>query len=382
MDAFRKQLDDLMGANRNGDSREVDHKYYDRAVCRLYLCGLCPHELFVNTKMDMGPCPKAHSVKLRRDYEEARKKGKENYDRELEDALLKIIDECDRKIQRALKRLQDEDTGVATAVPVSRSTKTPESLEISNEIRKKQQEAEECELAGKSDDKLKMMDVIEALKAKRAEIQAAALLEAFNKDKQLGVPQHIDEKLKQAEQAGESGQVDEAQRLMDEAEALKKRATTVVVPEPPRVLQQVDSRITDQKLRVCDICGAFLSIYDKNANTGLTDHLGGKLHVGYMEVRNKLHAIRDERLKGRDELPPPPPPREKERERDPERPRDRDRERDRERDRDRDRRKRERSRSPVRERERHSHRERDRDRDHERYRDRDDRGRGRDRDRR
>lgn len=49
MDAFRKQLDDLMGANRNGDSQEVDHKYYDRAVCRLYLCGLCPHELFVNT---------------------------------------------------------------------------------------------------------------------------------------------------------------------------------------------------------------------------------------------------------------------------------------------------------------------------------------------
>lgn len=30
----------------------------------------------------------------------------------------------------------------------------------------------------------------------------------------------------------------------------------------------------------------------RNANTGLTDHLGGKLHVGYMEVRNKLHAIR------------------------------------------------------------------------------------------
>lgn len=78
-------------------------------------------------KMDMGPCPKAHSVKLRRDYEEARKKGKDNYDRELEDALLKIIDECDRKIQRALKRLQDEDTGVATAVPVSRSTKVSHS---------------------------------------------------------------------------------------------------------------------------------------------------------------------------------------------------------------------------------------------------------------
>ena len=46
MDAIRKQLDVLMGANRNGDVREVNRKYYDRDVCRLYLVGLCPHELF------------------------------------------------------------------------------------------------------------------------------------------------------------------------------------------------------------------------------------------------------------------------------------------------------------------------------------------------
>ncbi|RWW68972.1 hypothetical protein BHE74_00023465, partial [Ensete ventricosum] len=46
MDAIRKQLDVLMGANRNGDAREVSHKYYDRDVCRLFLVGLCPHDLF------------------------------------------------------------------------------------------------------------------------------------------------------------------------------------------------------------------------------------------------------------------------------------------------------------------------------------------------
>lgn len=46
MDAIRKQLDALMGANRNGDVREVNRKYYDRDVCRLFLTGLCPHDLF------------------------------------------------------------------------------------------------------------------------------------------------------------------------------------------------------------------------------------------------------------------------------------------------------------------------------------------------
>lgn len=54
MDAFRKQLDALMGANRNGDVREVKRKYYDRDVCRLYLTGLCPHDLFQLTVSDDG----------------------------------------------------------------------------------------------------------------------------------------------------------------------------------------------------------------------------------------------------------------------------------------------------------------------------------------
>nr|XP_018677446.1 PREDICTED: U1 snRNP-associated protein usp106-like [Musa acuminata subsp. malaccensis] len=68
MDAIRKQLDVLMGANRNGDVTEVSRKYYDRDVCRLFLAGLCPHDLFQLTKMDMGPCPKIHSLQLRKEY--------------------------------------------------------------------------------------------------------------------------------------------------------------------------------------------------------------------------------------------------------------------------------------------------------------------------
>uniref|UniRef100_A0A7N2KQP2 Uncharacterized protein n=1 Tax=Quercus lobata TaxID=97700 RepID=A0A7N2KQP2_QUELO len=67
MDAIRKQLDVLMGANRNGDVREVNRKYYDRDVCRLYLVGLCPHELFQLTlgRGDLNPeC-------LRWEYKEA-----------------------------------------------------------------------------------------------------------------------------------------------------------------------------------------------------------------------------------------------------------------------------------------------------------------------
>ncbi|KAM1349086.1 hypothetical protein ACFX2F_003195 [Malus domestica] len=66
MDGLRKQLDQLMEANRNGDVREVNRKYYDRDVCHLYLVGLCLYELFQLTKMDMGQCPKVHSLQLRK----------------------------------------------------------------------------------------------------------------------------------------------------------------------------------------------------------------------------------------------------------------------------------------------------------------------------
>ena len=49
MDAMRKQLDQLMGANRNGDVQEVKKHYSDREVCRPFLCGMCPHDLFTLT---------------------------------------------------------------------------------------------------------------------------------------------------------------------------------------------------------------------------------------------------------------------------------------------------------------------------------------------
>ncbi|KAK8946599.1 hypothetical protein KSP39_PZI006638 [Platanthera zijinensis] len=142
MDALRKQLDVLMGANRNGDATEVDRKYSDRDVCRRFLAGLCPHDLFQLTKMDLGPCPKAHSLVLRKDYEEAKVKGMHNFDRELEDLIERLIMECERRIQRALKRLENEDAKAAIGISVSQVTQTPEVMELSKQINDKLKEVD------------------------------------------------------------------------------------------------------------------------------------------------------------------------------------------------------------------------------------------------
>ncbi|KAF7817732.1 putative RNA-binding protein Luc7-like 2 [Senna tora] len=110
------------------------------------------------------------------------------------------------------------------------------------------------------------------------------LLDAFNKDR-ASLPQPlpnppplaplpvvtpdprtqemINEKLKKAEDLGEQGMVDEAQKALEEAEALKKLPSRQEPVLDSSKYTAADVRITDQKLRVCDICGAFLSVYDR-----------------------------------------------------------------------------------------------------------------------
>ena len=43
--------------------------YKDPEVCHYYVCGFCPHELFVNTRADLGPCKKIHDEAIRKEYQ-------------------------------------------------------------------------------------------------------------------------------------------------------------------------------------------------------------------------------------------------------------------------------------------------------------------------
>jgi len=274
MEQQRKLLDALMGANRNGDPSASAKHFGDPDVCKYFLCGLCPNELFTNTKMDLGECDKLHSAPLKSDYEEAVQKGKDyGYAYELELYLEHFVNDCDRKIVRAQKRLEETE-------------KEDSSQQI-----------------------------------------AAQIKELFAK----------------AEELGSEGKVDESMMLIRQAEELKRKEVTP--PAAPVVTGQElppAGPSQQQKLRVCDICSAFLSIYDSDRR--LADHFGGKLHLGYLQIREKLKESKEERLKREGQH--------------------RDRDRDRDRDRERVRRDREKD---------LKERDRDRDRDRDRKRDRRDR---------
>jgi hypothetical protein len=83
----------------------------DDKVCRNFLCGICPHALFTNTKMDLGACPKSHTERLKTEFNAAREADPSNpifarFQMEYESNIFAFVDECDRRIRAAHRRLE------------------------------------------------------------------------------------------------------------------------------------------------------------------------------------------------------------------------------------------------------------------------------------
>eukprot|EP01034_Spumella_vulgaris_P024586 gene24586-30952_t len=96
----------------------------------------------------------------------------------------------------------------------------------------------------------------------------------------------------EAEQAGELGDIDTAQELvLNRLEHLQqeKNAFMSKITELRRQ-KGAGPNGNDKKLRVCDVCGSFLSLYDSDKR--LTDHFMGKQHIGFQFMRDSLEAIR------------------------------------------------------------------------------------------
>lgn len=102
----RKLLEQLMGSSVTSRSSQLSLN--DSKVCRSYLVGTCPHDLFTNTKQDLGPCPKVHAEGLKTEYEALPEREKQRYGFEYDYMrdLQKYIDDCNRRIDAAQRRLE------------------------------------------------------------------------------------------------------------------------------------------------------------------------------------------------------------------------------------------------------------------------------------
>uniref|UniRef100_A0A3B4TJP1 Zgc:158803 n=1 Tax=Seriola dumerili TaxID=41447 RepID=A0A3B4TJP1_SERDU len=261
---MRAMLDQLMGTGRDGDTMRQRIKFTDERVCKSHLLDSCPHDILSGTRMDLGECMKVHDLALRADYEIASKEQEYFFELDAAEHLQSFIADCDRRTELAKKRLAETQD------------------EISAEV---------------------------AAKAER--------VHELNEE--------IGKLLARAEQLGGEGNVDEAQQLLEKVEktrALKKEAEDVYRNSMPA------SSFQQQKLRVCEVCSAYLGLHDNDRR--LADHFGGKLHLGFIQIREKLEKLRkaviekQERMRVR---------RREEREREREREREWERERERERER-------------------------------------------------
>ncbi|CAK7229106.1 splicing factor [Sporothrix curviconia] len=224
----RKLLEQLMGGGVT--SRGAQMSLNDPKVCRSYIAGTCPHDLFTNTKQDLGMCPKVHADALKAEYEalSPAEKAKYGFDYDYMRDLQKYIEECNRRIEIAQRRLD----------------KTPDEIRQTN-----------------------------------------VLLRAINE-----LNDSIAQGLVEVEVLGEAGLVGLA---MDELLRVRQTTQVRVDREKElKALSDTSGPSGHQKLQVCDVCGAYLSRLDNDRR--LADHFYGKMHLGYAQMRKTYETLSKE----------------------------------------------------------------------------------------
>uniref|UniRef100_A0A0A9ZEZ2 Putative RNA-binding protein Luc7-like 2 n=2 Tax=Lygus hesperus TaxID=30085 RepID=A0A0A9ZEZ2_LYGHE len=225
-DQMRAMLDQLMGTGRNGENNRYQVKFTDPKVCKSFLLGCCPHEILSSTRMDLGECPKIHDLALRADFEHASRTKDYYYDIDAMEQLESFISDCDRRTEVAKQRL----------------------LETQEEL-------------------------------------SAEVAEKANVVHELA--EEIGKKLAKAEALGAEGMVDDSLKLMGEIDDLRKKKN---MAEEVYRNSMPASSYQQQKLRVCEVCSAYLGIHDNDRR--LADHFGGKLHLGFISIREKLADLK------------------------------------------------------------------------------------------
>ncbi|KAL1411380.1 splicing factor [Vanrija albida] len=244
----RKLLEQMMGPEAMG-FQPPNLDWWNEKVCRDYLFGTCLHDTFSNTKMDLGPCPKTHSDRILKQFKEAQEANPNDprinaFRQEHENNIYQFVDECDRRIRASQRKLE----------------KTPE-------------------------ENRKTVDLMREIGEIELSIQGGT---------------------EEIEQLGEAGKVEESMEKLAAVDALKQLKTDK--EKELQILNENAGASGHQKLRVCEICGAMLSVLDSDKR--LADHFGGKMHLGFHELRKIMAAWAEQRMQARGPGGPPqgPPP--------------------------------------------------------------------------
>ncbi|ODV95525.1 hypothetical protein PACTADRAFT_50239 [Pachysolen tannophilus NRRL Y-2460] len=200
----------------------------DRRICKSFLVGTCPYDIFAGTKQDFGRCEKLHLEKHKIIYQSLLAKNYKFDDFESEHArnLEAFINNCNKKIYTALRRLEH----------------TKEEKEKLASITKE-------------------LDAIDA---------------------KIGLMQQ------ELELLIDNGYISKSIEVSSSLNSLAKQRLVVV--KNVRDISENLGQSSQQKLQVCEVCGAYLSRLDNDRR--LADHFIGKVHLGYAQVRQELEELR------------------------------------------------------------------------------------------
>ncbi|KAF4554356.1 LUC7-like protein [Elsinoe fawcettii] len=227
----RKALEALMGDQLMSSSAKAPQlPIDDPKVCRSYLVGTCPHELFTNTKQDLGICNEQHSDALKTEYQEASEDQKKQWGFEFDYLrhMAKYIESCNRRIDDSRRKLE----------------KTPE------EIRK-----------------------------------TALHLQEVNK-----LTKTIENGLLEVKILAEQGCVNLAVTEYHKIRIAKAKKEEH--ERELKSISDTSGPSGHQKLQVCDVCGAYLSRLDNDRR--LADHFFGRMHIGYAQMRKSHDALKEQ----------------------------------------------------------------------------------------
>lgn len=171
MEDARELLNSLMGADRNLDpSLRKERKYTDSDFCRNYMVGLCPNELFSNTKIDLGKCKKVHDDDMMKVFEEDSDAPphRKRWRAELRAELMRLIEVVDRRI--ATNRMKISAASNSTRELTDDQKKLVESMK--EEMTQLLKQADEMGDEGKFEESKTLMKESDVLKRKIEDLEA------------------------------------------------------------------------------------------------------------------------------------------------------------------------------------------------------------------
>ncbi|KDD72763.1 LUC7-like protein [Helicosporidium sp. ATCC 50920] len=220
---MRAMLDELMGPGRDLPAEErakiqTSRDWRDPQVCRYFLAGFCPYEEFRRTKQDLGDCPAVHDSSARSAWEALLEETRQGagHEAELLRWLDRLLQDLERRKEASMARLNTAPEG-------------PQYL---------------------------------AEDQTRLEVLAAQIAAA----------------LASAGDAGEEGDVDVAQALTEEAEALRAQKTQL---ESAAAARAGNSALKGLRQEVCPISGLIIN----NDEARMRDHHTGRNYNAWKRLR-------------------------------------------------------------------------------------------------